>query len=175
MLGKHLNIVDEFLSFVLSIESIESPVVNEDIVAQHVFGDRESGWITVVASEHVGEDLVLVAEMGGTWPPQEVHALVLFFRSLRLVGLIESAEEHGFETHLREKPCVDVGVAKGVDIPADFGLHAKLLLDPLVAYHHIVNDVVEVRRGFVVGAPTAIDEFELAILNQVFDDLLFFF
>lgn len=89
--------------------------------------------------------------------------------------MVKSAEEHGFKTHLREKSCVNIGVTKGVDIPTNFRLNAKLLLNPLMADHHVINYVIEIWSGFVVGTPTAIDKFELAVLNQVFDNLLFFF
>jgi hypothetical protein len=43
-----------------------------------------------------------------------------------------------------------------------------------MADHHVINYVIEVGCSFVVGAPTAIDKLELAILNQVLDYLLFF-
>lgn len=89
--------------------------------------------------------------------------------------MVKSAEEHGFKTHLREKSCVNIGVTKGVDIPTNFRLNAKLLLNPLMADHHVINYVIEIWSSFVVGTPTAIDKFELAVLNQVFDNLLFFF
>ena len=89
--------------------------------------------------------------------------------------MVKSAEEHGFKAHLREKSCVGIGVAKGVDVPTYSGLDAKLLLNPLVSDHHIINYVIEIRSSFVVGTPPAINKFELATLNQVFDNLLFFF
>lgn len=85
--------------------------------------------------------------------------------------MIDSAEEHCFKTHLSEKSSVNIRVTKCVDIPANFRLNSEFLLNPLMADHHIINNVIEMRRSFVVCTPTAIDKFELAILNHVFDYL----
>ena len=86
--------------------------------------------------------------------------------------MVEPCEVPGFEAHVGEEAGICVRMPKWINMPADPGLDAKLLQKELMAVHHVVDHVLEVRARFIVHAPAGVHEFEAAFLHNLPD---FFF
>lgn len=58
-------------------------------------------------------------------------------------------------------------MAKRIDLPSNRRNNLECLEQKLVTNSHLVNYVFIVTSGFIIHAPSSIDEFELAISNKV--------
>ena len=64
-------------------------------------------------------------------------------------------------------------MAKGVQLPPDFGPHPELLEDEVVGEFKVSEDIRVVGAGLVRGDHAAMHNLQLAILNKAFH-LIFF-
>jgi len=94
---------------------------------------------------------------------------LLLIEPFTIFRSIVSAKEHCLEAHLVEKPSIGVGVTEWIDLPAYTGLLAKLIENPLLTIHHVLNHVLIDRGGFIVHGPSSIDDLELTTLDKTLD------
>jgi len=59
-------------------------------------------------------------------------------------------------------------MAERVDLPSDLWLKAKLLFDPLMTDHHVIDHVVVSRTRLIMHRPASIYELQLAVFNKSF-------
>lgn len=63
-------------------------------------------------------------------------------------------------------------MAKWIDLPSDPWLNSKLLYDPIVTNHHVVDHVVVCRTSLIMHGPTSVDQLKLTIFDECFDSVL---
>ena len=66
-------------------------------------------------------------------------------------------------------------MSKSVEIPANDWSNTKLLLNPLMTKNKVVDDVIKIWTGFIIGNPASIYDFELFIFKKGFDRFFDFF
>ena len=114
----------------------------------------------VAAVEVVAEDVALGAGGLGA-SPDELELL----SSLSLVDVVvvDSPEGEDIEAHVVVKGSHLAAVAEGVDVPADGGANAELVVDELGTETHFVDDILVVAGSLIGHDPTAEVEFELGM------------
>lgn len=114
----------------------------------------------VAAVEVVAEDVALGAGGLGA-SPDELELL----GSLSLVDVVvvDSPEGEDIEAHVVVKGSHLAAVAEGVDVPADGGANAELVVDELGTETHFVDDILVVAGSLIGHDPTAEVEFELGM------------
>lgn len=65
-------------------------------------------------------------------------------------------------------------MAEGVQVPADGWRHSKLLREEFMTHYHVVEYVIIVRSGLIIGHPSSIYDLQLFALQQVLHALLGF-
>ena len=117
----------------------------------------------VAAVEVVAEDVALGAGGLGA-SPDELELL----GSLSLVDVVvvDSPEGEDIEAHVVVKGSHLAAVAEGVDVPADGGANAELVVDELGTETHFVDDILVVAGSLIGHDPTAEVEFELGMERE---------
>jgi len=87
--------------------------------------------------------------------------------------MVQATEEHGFKSHLGEQTGVGLRMPEGVQVPSDARVDSELFVKELVADHHVVDYIIEIRVSFIIGAPSSIDDLELAVLDQILNNFFF--
>lgn len=123
----------------------------------------------VAAVEVVAEDVALGAGGLGA-SPDELELL----GSLSLVDVVvvDSPEGEDIEAHVVVKGSHLAAVAEGVDVPADGGANAELVVDELGTEGHLGNDIFVVGSSLIVHGPATEVELELAVLDELTDLVL---
>ena len=152
----NLDVIDKLSHFLFGIKSGERWVSLEFIIGLVALPRVKALRIAVVKWPHIRQDLVLFAKMIGPRPPEESHGLIR--TPPLLIIMIKPTEEHGIKAHLCKQSGIGIRVSKGVNVPADSWLYSKLLIKELVAHHHVVDNVIEVRGCFVIGRPTSVHD-----------------
>ena len=114
----------------------------------------------VAAVEVVAEDVALSAGGLGA-SPDELE--LLGGLSLVDVVVVDSPEGEDIEAHVVVKGSHLTAVAEGVDVPADGGANAELVVDELGTETHFVDDILVVAGSLIGHDPTAEVEFELGM------------
>ena len=114
----------------------------------------------VAAVEVVAEDVALSAGGLGA-SPDELE--LLGGLSLVDVVVVDSPEGEDIEAHVVVKGSHLAAVAEGVDVPADGGANAELVVDELGTETHFVDDILVVAGSLIGHDPTAEVEFELGM------------
>ena len=114
----------------------------------------------VAAVEVVAEDVALGAGGLGA-SPDELE--LLGGLSLVDVVVVDSPEGEDIEAHVVVKGSHLAAVAEGVDVPADGGANAELVVDELGTETHFVDDILVVAGSLIGHDPTAEVEFELGM------------
>lgn len=63
-------------------------------------------------------------------------------------------------------------MAEWIDLPSDSWLDSKLLNDPIVTNHHVVDHVVVCGTGLIMHGPTSVDQLKLTIFDEFLDSVL---
>lgn len=83
---------------------------------------------------------------------------------------VDSSKEHRIESHVLGQSRVTLGHTKGVQLPTHVRIiDVQFLLQELVASHEVIDDIVRVGRGLIGRRHAAVDNLELAILNESLD------
>ena len=98
-------------------------------------------------------------------PPDKLHALLI--NTLCLVLIVKPSEKPRIEAHISKEAGICTAVTEGVDLPADSRGNSEFIQDELVAYHHIVNHVVEVRARLVMHAPASVEQLKTAFFHEL--------
>lgn len=129
-------------------------------------------WIVMV-EQSVSEDLralpTIVASRATGLKlrcPNELHVFASL--SLLLFVAVDSCEEHGFHAHFGEQLSIGCGVPKRIQLPAYFGNDPKLLLQEVMRYLEVSQDVRVVSRCFIGGHEPAMDNLKLARRDKLF-------
>ena len=85
---------------------------------------------------------------------------------------MNTVDTEGIETDIGEELSETGGVAEGVDVPADGGADAELVVDELGTEGHLGNDIFVVGSSLIVHGPATEVELELAVLNELTDLVL---
>lgn len=153
------------------IVPLEPSVVTSPVVALTTAVGEEIALAggAVAAVEVVAEDVALGAGGLGA-SPDELELL----GSLSLVDVVvvDSPEGEDIEAHVVVKGSHLAAVAEGVDVPADGGANAELVVDELGTETHFVDDILVVAGSLIGHDPTAEVEFELG-MERGSGDILF--
>lgn len=114
--------------------------------------------------EPIRSEVTLVHDMGENFlffppirSPKELKLLVLLSMSLILV--IKSPEEPRVESKIREKPGIEVGMSKRINLPADPGSIAiEFFPEEIMAMFHVVDHVFVMSAGLIVHRPASVDK-----------------
>ena len=145
---------------------ISSPV---EVLTSRVGEEITFGRRAVVGVHDVGEDVALGTEGLGA-SPDELEVLVLL--TVVLVLVVNTVDTEGIETDIGEELSETGGVAEGVDVPADGGADAELVVDELGTEGHLGNDIFVVGSSLIVHGPATEVELELAVLDELTDLVL---
>ncbi len=147
------------------IVPLEPSVVTSPVVALTTAVGEEIALAggAVAAVEVVAEDVALGAGGLGA-SPDELELL----GSLSLVDVVvvDSPEGEDIEAHVVVKGSHLAAVAEGVDVPADGGANAELVVDELGTETHFVDDILVVAGSLIGHDPTAEVEFELGMERE---------
>lgn len=152
--------VVKLLTDSISIKSRKLRVINERIICATSI-PVQTRRSSVVVVKYVRENLNTLTQMIIEGPPDKLHLLVL--ESLLFVLVIKSREEPGVYSHVSEQSRIGVRVTKGINVPTNSRSHSELFLKELVTVHHVKNDVFVVRTGFIIHAPSTVDELKTTI------------
>jgi hypothetical protein len=112
----------------------------------------------------------VAAKTVGAWHLDPLFFLIL--HSLTIFLPFVPSEEHGVEAHFVKESCVGVRMTERINLPSNSRLDSKLLENPLLAIHHVVDHIVIGWARLIVHGPPSIEELNLTSLDENLD-LLF--
>ena len=161
------NHIHQISYLLFSIVCLKSRICDNWVISVELVVKPESCGVAIVVIHRTSEDLHTLSQVIKEWSPHELHRQV--FQSLFFILEVKPGKEPCVQAHICEESWICVGVAEGINVPADGWLNAKLFKNELLSEHHVVNHVLVDWAGFVVHGPASINNLKTSLLNKHFN------